>query len=383
MILSNSPGIDEHPSLLVLILAYEAEDTVESVLSRIPSEIHANFQVEILVVDDASIDRTADVSRGFRERNPDLRVTVLRNRVNQGYGGNQKVGYTYAIENSSDFVVMLHGDGQYAPEKLPTLLGPLVDGTADAVFGSRMLEPLQAISGGMPRYKFIGNRILTAIQNALLGTRLSEFHSGYRAYSVNALKQIRFTLNTNDFHFDTEIILQLIIAGLRIREVPIPTYYGSEISRVNGLAYAANVLRATLRAALHRSGLLFRRRLQPLDTKNTGYGLKLGYPSSHTMALATVKPGTSVIDLGSGPGGLDRHLLSKGCQVTVVDQYQPVAVDDQVEVIVQDLNQKLEFTVTEYDFLLLLDVIEHLESPETFLRSTSALSLTFGPVLWF
>ena len=130
-LLTLSPGIDEHPSLLVLILAYEAEDTVESVLSRIPSEIHANFQVEILVVDDASIDRTADVSRGFRERNPDLRVTVLRNRVNQGYGGNQKVGYTYAIENSSDFVVMLHGDGQYAPEKLPTLLGPLVDGTAD------------------------------------------------------------------------------------------------------------------------------------------------------------------------------------------------------------------------------------------------------------
>jgi 2-polyprenyl-3-methyl-5-hydroxy-6-metoxy-1,4-benzoquinol methylase len=207
------------------------------------------------------------------------------------------------------------------------------------------------------------------MQNALLRTSFSEFHSGYRAYSVEALTKIRFRLNTNDFHFDTEIILQLIVAGLRIVEVPIPTYYGEEISRVNGVAYAVNVMRSTARAYLHRSGLLFWRRLQPEASRNQHYDLKLGYSSSHTMALKAVKPGTAVIDIGAGPGGgLARHLAAKGCRVAVVDQYPPASVPPEIEVFVQDLNDKLEFRVTDFDYLLMLDVIEHLASPEDFLE---------------
>jgi glycosyltransferase involved in cell wall biosynthesis len=355
------------PSLLVLILAYEAEETVEAVLHRIPSEVHDDFDVEILVLDDASADSTAAVGRRFKAAHPDLAITVLRNRVNQGYGGNQKVGYAYAIANGFDHVVMVHGDGQYAPERLSALLEPLSSGRADAVFGSRMLAKGGARRGGMPLYKYVGNRILSRFQNALLRTELSEFHSGYRAYSVKALQQIRFQMNTNDFHFDTEIILQLLIAGLRIEEVAIPTYYGTEISRVNGIAYALNFARATTRAALHRSGLLFRRRLQPVGGSNDHYTLKLGYRSSHTAALEAVKPVTSVIDIGAGPGGLARHLVAKGCRVTVVDQYQPRETHPGVEVVVQDLNQKFQFAVTEFDYLLLLDVIEHLADPEDFL----------------
>lgn len=356
------------PSLLVLILAYEAAETIEPVLRRVPHSIREDFEVEILVLDDASADDTAATSRQFREGNPDLRITVLRNRVNQGYGGNQKVGYAYAISKGFDFVVMVHGDGQYAPEKLPEILEPLRSGRADAVFGSRMLETRGALRGGMPLYKFVGNRILTYLQNALLRTSLSEFHSGYRAYAIDALKKIRFRLNTNDFHFDTEIILQLVVAGLRIVEVPIPTYYGNEISRVNGIAYAANVVRSTARAWLHRSGLLFWRRLQPETTRNQQYDLKLGYSSSHSMALKAVKPGTAVLDIGAGPeGGLARQLAAQGCRVAVVDQYSPEGVPPGVEVFVQDLNEKLEFRVTDFDYLLLLDVIEHLASPEDFL----------------
>src|SRR5205814_3453044 len=133
-------------------------------------------------------------------------ITVLRNEYNQGYGGNQKVGYAYAIAEGFDFVAMVHGDGQYAPEELPNLLAPLRAGDADAVFGSRMMHRLGALKGGMPLYKFIGNRILSTAQNALLQTRLSEFHSGYRIYSVRTLAGIPFDLNSNDFHFDTEII---------------------------------------------------------------------------------------------------------------------------------------------------------------------------------
>ena len=117
---------------------------------------------------------------------------------------------------------MIHGDGQYAPEELPTLVAPLRDGQADAVFGSRMMTRFGALKGGMPLYKFVGNRILTAIQNLLLGTSLTEFHSGYRVYSVAALQKIPFRLNSNDFHFDTEIIIQLLNARQRIVELPIP-----------------------------------------------------------------------------------------------------------------------------------------------------------------
>jgi glycosyltransferase involved in cell wall biosynthesis len=112
------------------------------------------------------------------------------NPINQGYGGNQKIGYHYAIENDFDFVALLHGDGQYAPEVLQALVEPLRRGEADAVFGSRMLVPRDALRGGMPLYKYIGNRVLTRLQNSLLGTELSEFHSGYRVYAVSALKGI-------------------------------------------------------------------------------------------------------------------------------------------------------------------------------------------------
>jgi glycosyltransferase involved in cell wall biosynthesis len=124
---------------------------------------------------------------------------VLYNPVNQGYGGNQKIGYHYAIENGFDFVALLHGDGQYAPEMLGALTEPLRQGEADAVFGSRMLVRGDALKGGMPLYKFLGNRILTSVQNRLLGTKLSEFHSGYRVYRVSAIKALPFDRNSNVF----------------------------------------------------------------------------------------------------------------------------------------------------------------------------------------
>ena len=134
-------------------------------------------------------------------------MTVLRNEYNQGYGGNQKVGYAYAIEQGFDFVAMVHGDGQYAPEELPRLSRRCATGEADAVFGSRMMSRFGALQGGMPLYKFVGNKILTALQNVLLGTQLSEFHSGYRVYSVAALQAIplpaqleRLPLRHRDHH---------------------------------------------------------------------------------------------------------------------------------------------------------------------------------------
>jgi glycosyltransferase involved in cell wall biosynthesis len=141
-----------------------------------------------------------------------------------------------------DIVALVHGDGQYAPEALPILLEPLVKGEADMVFGSRMSTPGDALRGGMPLYKFFGNRILTTVQNRFSGLRLSEYHSGYRLYSTAALRKVPFESFTNTWHFDTQIILAMAERNMRILERPIPTYYGDEICHVNGIPYALNCI---------------------------------------------------------------------------------------------------------------------------------------------
>jgi glycosyltransferase involved in cell wall biosynthesis len=357
------------PRLLVFVIAYYADTTLEAVLRRMPASVLSEYDCEILVVDDASDDRTFEIGREYKRAHPEMRVTVLRNQYNQGYGGNQKVGYAYAINHGFDLVALVHGDGQYAPEALPSLLEPFREGTADVVFGSRMMTRFGALRGGMPLYKYVGNKILTTLQNALMRSSLSEFHSGYRVYSVRMLAVLPYRLNSNDFHFDTEIILQLMNARARLVERPIPTHYGSEVCRVHGLRYAVNVLRSTWANVLHNAGIFYQRRY---DIRHgSPYTLKLGYPSSHTYALAAVPDGARVLDVGAGPGGIARELIRKGCDVAVVDRTAP-DVPARVKVYIQDLNDDVRFPAADYDYLLLLDVIEHLHRPEQFLERLRA-----------
>ncbi len=233
----------------ILVVAYNAESTLGSVIERIPPAIMEKVE-EIFVFDDASQDGTAAVGHEYERRLGPGKLVIHRNLVNLMYGGNQQRGYEYAIARGFDIVVLLHGDGQYAPEVMQDLLTPLEAGTADLVMGSRMLVPGAARRGNMPAYKYLGNRVLTAVQNVLLGTRLSEFHSGYRAYAVAALATVPLNGLTTNWHFDTQIILAFLRRGHRIAEVPIPTYYGDEICRVNGIPYALNCLRESLAYAL-------------------------------------------------------------------------------------------------------------------------------------
>jgi len=235
----------------LLVVAYEASTTLEAVLHRIPNEVRSALSV-ILICDDASTDDTFQVGMRMKQARPDLPLEVIRRPVNLGYGGNQKAGYHWMIDHGVDVVVLLHGDGQYAPEFLPQMLQPIVSGQADVVFGSRMLERGAALRGGMPKYKFVGNKILTFLQNRLAGVQLSEWHSGYRAYSVHSLAGVGFELNADYYDFDTQIILQMIATRQRIVEIPIPTFYGDELSRVNGIRYAWRILRHTLQWKLSR-----------------------------------------------------------------------------------------------------------------------------------
>lgn len=359
--------------LLIYIVAYNAEKTISQVLNRIPVCLRQPG-VEVLVIDDSSRDGT--FSAGRQAIVHGLKMTVLRNPVNQGYGGNQKLGYRYAIENGFDIVALVHGDGQYAPEKLPDLLQPLIDGTADAVFGSRMLLPGAARRGGMPAYKFIGNRILSIAQNWLLRASLSEFHSGYRLYTVNALRQIPFERNTRDFHFDTEIIAQLLLRKFRIAEVPIPTYYGEEICHVNGLKYAWDVIRTSIRVRLHLLNLLYDRKFE-VGRIEEKYTLKLGYSSSHTDALAAVRKKGKILDLGCGEGYWAEEAALRGAQVTGLDQFAPIATPSahNVKYLRANLNDAVLPTLpSEYDQIFMLDIIEHLKDPEEFLENLRSAS---------
>jgi glycosyltransferase involved in cell wall biosynthesis len=359
------------PRVLIFVVAYNAESTIRSVLSRVPASLAKDYDVEVLVIDDASRDRTFESGHKARvEAVLPFELHVLFNPVNQGYGGNQKIGYHYAAENGFDFVALVHGDGQYAPEALPDLLRPLAERQADAVFGSRMLTRGAALKGGMPYYKFIGNKILTWLENKLLRTSLSEFHSGYRIYSVEALKRVPFDRNTNDFHFDTEIIAQFVIAGLTIKELPIPTYYGDEICHVNGLKYARNVFIAVLTARAQELGIFYDRKYDcaPGADSNAQYTAKFGYDSPHTAVLRLVDEGASVLDLGCAGGYVGALLKQeKDCRVTGVDVFPLGAGVVLDHFIRHDLNDGLApVPIESYDYVLLLDVIEHLSAPELF-----------------
>lgn len=301
---------------------------------------------------------------------------MLFNPVNQGYGGNQKLGYRYAIENGYDFVALIHGDGQYAPECLPELLEPLRTGEAMVVLGSRMLSPAGALKGGMPAYKFAGNKILTWIENKLLKANLSEFHSGYRIYSTRALKAIPFERNSHDFHFDTEIIIQFLTAQIPIKELPIPTYYGDEICHVNGMNYAFNVVVAALKARLQSAGLFYDRKFDCAPKDYSEYQPKFSFASPHSLAFDLVRPGSRVLDIGCAGGYLGARLVRrKQCVVDGIDA-SPIVEPDLRAFYLYDLNTGLpQLDFEKYDYLLLLDVIEHLAQPELFLdRLREALS---------
>lgn len=362
-------GYEMKQRVLIFVVAYHAETTIADVVRRVPAELLKEYDFELLIIDDSSKDKTFQLSHELSRRvDIPFKIRVLFNPANQGYGGNQKLGYRYAIDNGFDFVALLHGDGQYAPECLPDLIKPLVQTGAAAVFGSRLITPNGALQGGMPLYKYVGNRILTWIQNRLLRTHLSEFHSGYRIYSVDALRSIPFERNSNGFHFDTEIIIQLVVAELSIVELPIPTHYGDEICRVNGILYAMNVVLASLRARLQEWSLFYDRRYDCAPISIRQYQPKLGFESPQSFALDMIPAKSRVLDLGCGSSYLARALKDqKGCWVAGVDklQLQEHRFDS---FYLCDLNHGLaDIQVESADHVVMLDVLEYMASPEDFL----------------
>ncbi|WP_238990073.1 MULTISPECIES: glycosyltransferase family 2 protein [unclassified Flavobacterium] len=227
--------------------AYNAEKTLQQTYNEIPFTIVD----QVILVDDFSTDNTAEIAR-------ELGIEiVIKHEKNKGYGGNQKTCYDIALAQGADIVVMLHPDYQYTPLLLEAMSYPIANGLFDVMMGSRILGK-GALKGGMPLYKYIANRFLTLFQNILIGQKLSEYHSGYRAYSKKALEEIPYHKNSDDFIFDNELLAQMTYANFAIGEITCPTKYFSEASSINfkrSVKYGLGVIRVSFAFRLQKLGL--------------------------------------------------------------------------------------------------------------------------------
>ena len=243
---------------VVIMPAYNAAKTLKMTYMALPHDV-----VDlVLLVDDGSTDETIDVAR-------QLNLEIFLHNRNYGYGGNQKTCYIEALKANADIVVMVHPDYQYDPTCLPDIIRPIETGKADVVFGSRLMgkSPIQQ---GMPWWKFLGNRLLTRIENRILGLELSEYHTGYRAFSRKVLEAINFQANSDGFIFDQEVVMQIVDAEFRIEQVPVPTRYfpeASSASFVDSVNYGCGILWLVFRYLLHKKSVLRQTKFQSLQRR--------------------------------------------------------------------------------------------------------------------
>jgi glycosyltransferase involved in cell wall biosynthesis len=243
---STSPSGSIKPKIVIVMPAYNAALTLEKTYYALPE---GSFD-QIILVDDASADNTIEIAKK-------LNLTTIRHRKNRGYGGNQKTCYGKALDEGAEIVVMLHPDYQYDPSIIKEIVQPILDNKADVVLASRMLgKPLK---GGMPLYKYIANKFLTGLENFILGTRFSEFHTGYRAYNRHALTTVNFEANSENFVFDNEILVQFVLKRMRFMEIPVTTRYSfdsSSVSFKSGVVYGLSILKHIIKYLRVRWGLV-------------------------------------------------------------------------------------------------------------------------------
>ncbi len=241
------PMKDQKSKIVIVMPAYNAEETLEKTYRDIPLEVVD----EIILVDDASSDRTVEIARR-------LGLTVIVHPQNRGYGANQKTCYDEALKRNPDIVIMIHPDYQYDSRLIPYIAGFLEKDICDVILGSRIRTRREALACGMPKYKYLSNRVLTFIENIVYGQNISDFHSGYRAYKRKVLETIPYHNNSDGFVFDSEFLAQAVYFGFKIGDVPVPVRYFDEASSINfsnSVIYGFNTLLTLVKYLLHTTGI--------------------------------------------------------------------------------------------------------------------------------
>jgi len=247
LIIDKRTGMLEGKKIVIIMPAYNAEKTLEATYKDIPRDVVD----EIILTDDYSRDRTVEIAKR-------LGLKVFIHGQNRGYGANQKTCYREALKASADIIVMLHPDCQYDPRVIPFAVGFITTNICDVIIGSRIRTRKETLKGGMPLYKYISNRFLTAMENVILGQNLGDFHSGFRVYKRKVLEEINYSRNSDDFIFDTEFLAQAVFRGFRVGDIPIPTRYPPGASSINfkrSLVYGLQTIWVMLKYILQKTGL--------------------------------------------------------------------------------------------------------------------------------
>jgi 2-polyprenyl-3-methyl-5-hydroxy-6-metoxy-1,4-benzoquinol methylase len=319
------------PKVVITMPAYRAEGTLEKTVADIP----AGVADAVILVDDASPDNTADLARG-------LGIQVHAHPENRGYGGNQKTCYTRALEDGADVVVLLHPDYQYDPKAVPLLIAPILAGWADMTFGSRFAGLGDPRGGGMPMYRFVGNRITTTLENLMLGSRFTDMHSGLRAYTRDCLLSLPFLRYTDDFSFDSQFLVDAVTGGQRVVEVPIPTRYGQESSSISvgrSLKYVGRTLAYCARQSATRGRRGRRSPLAPEGRRQapTATGPKVlqrcvacGAEEQILLYPANVVGSAPAAEFSCTSGALSQHDDILECPRCGMVSSRPVLADEEI-----------------------------------------------------
>jgi len=354
--------------VLIYIVCYNAQDHIYSVLNRIPPAYRNDPNVRIVISDDCSMDNTIEAALRAAKELGYANYEILKTKINQGYGGNQKIGYNYACKNNFDYVILLHGDGQYAPEELGSFFKLFKEG-AEVVLGSRMLIKKNALKGKMPIIRFFSNIVLTKIQNLLAQTNLSEFHTGYRGYSIKFLREVPFELNSNGFDFDTDILLQAKFLQKNIREFPIATFYGQEKSNVNLIRYGLDIVKTSVKFKLQQMGIgcLLKFRGSKYSVYKDKFDLKFTTHYYLLKIIEAYKP-KRILDIASGFGYLGQRLKGKDIWLSGIDLL-PQANKNYDEFFCENIEQFdwNKISGQHFDMVCLMDILEHLKEPEKLL----------------
>ncbi|MCZ6465313.1 MAG: bifunctional glycosyltransferase/class I SAM-dependent methyltransferase [Proteobacteria bacterium] len=349
--------------IAIYVVAVDAVRSLAGVLDRIPESVRERVE-EIFVLDAGSTDDTYLVGVGYKAVSGFENLTIMRG-TRGSLGANNKHAFDYCRERGFDIVALLHADGKYAPEVLESLLEPVERGEVDAVFGSRLLEG-RPTGRGMPLHKYIAIRLLSSLQNRLLGLGLSEYQCGYRAYRVSAIADLPYHANSDGLHFDTEIIVQMKLKGQRILEVAVPVYSGEEADSVRGVRYALNVLRVLGQYWLHTKGIREAEKYSVTEK----YVYRTTPDASHQKILSLIeKDRQHILDLGCGAGYLAEALQVRGNTVVGADARKVPGVEERMSQFLHvDLDREpIPWTGPPFQYMVMADVLEHLAEPELLL----------------